>query len=87
MKFMANVGIAKFNRWGASILINEMDRIMRHGDPKIYLMEAFEHLVSKGHALNIEDTGLLPWNDNDTIHDLKITREKVLPRIKGGYLT
>ncbi len=77
------IGMAKFNRWGASVLVNEMDRIMRYGNPKIYLMEAFEHLVSKGYPLNIEDIGLLPWSDNDTIYDLKITKEKILPRIKG----
>lgn len=76
------IGIAKFNRWGASILINEMDRIIRCGNLKVYLMEAFEHLAAKGYQLNIEDIGLLAWHDNDTIYDLKITREKILPRIK-----
>ncbi len=79
------IGIAKFNRWGAAVLINEIDRIIREGNAWAYLMEAFEHLVFKGHRLCIESiTGLL-WNDNDTIHDLKRTREEVLPAIRKKY--
>ena len=79
------IGIAKFNRWGASILINEMDRIIRNGNLNIYLMEAFEYLVSKGYRLSIEDISGLLWNDNDTIYDLKMTRDKILPNIKRKY--
>ncbi len=76
------IGLAKFNRWGATILLNEMDKMIRKGNPWAYLMEAFEHLVQRDRKLFIENiTGLL-WNDNDTIHDLKITKEKMLPLLK-----
>ncbi|MFH1888568.1 MAG: pyruvate kinase [Candidatus Omnitrophota bacterium] len=79
------IGIAKFNRWGANILINEMDKIVRESDLKIYLMEAFEHLAAKGYRLNIEDITGLPWNDNDTIYDLNLTRDKVLPDMRKRH--
>lgn len=80
------IGMAKFNRWGANILINEMDRIIRSGNLKIYLVEAFEHLVKHGHELNIEDVTGLIWNDNDTIYDLQLTRKKYLPEIRKRWL-
>jgi len=76
------IGIAKFNRWAAALLINEMDEIMRTGNHWIYLMEAFEHLVRKGHKLSIEDVTGLAWNDNDTIYDLKKTKEVIMPLIR-----
>lgn len=76
------IGVAKFNRWGASVLINEMDEIIRLGNPWTFLVEAFEHLVSKGHKLWVEDIKGLLWSDNDTIQDLKTTREKILPAIR-----
>ena len=79
------IGMAKFNRWGAGVLINEMDRIIRNGNLKIYLMEAFERLVLRGHKLNIEDISGLIWNDNDTIYDLKVTRDMLLSGIKKKY--
>lgn len=75
------IGVAKFDRWGATVLINEMDAIMRQGNPWTYLMEAFEHLVLRGHRLAIEDISGLLWNDNDTIYDLKITKERIAPAI------
>lgn len=76
------IGIAKFNRWAASLLINEMDEIMRKGNYWTYLMEAFEHLVKKGHKLSIEDITGLAWNDNDAIYDLKKTEEIIMPLIR-----
>jgi choline kinase len=76
------IGVAKFNRWGAAVLINEMDRIIREGNPWTFLVEAFEHLASKGYHLSIENIKGLLWSDNDTMQDLKITREKILPAIK-----
>lgn len=79
------IGIAKFNRWGAAVLLNEIDQMIRHGNAWAYLMEAFEHLVIRNHKLSIENIKGLLWNDNDTIHDLKLTREKILPAIRNKY--
>jgi len=79
------IGIAKFNRWAANILINEIDEMIRKQDLKNYLVEAFEHLVKKGYLLTVEDTGRLLWSDNDTPADLKITADKILPRLKSKY--
>lgn len=79
------IGIAKFNRWGATLLINEMDDIIRQAKTWTYLMEAFEHLVLNAHRLSIEDITGLIWNDNDSIHDLKVTKEKIMPKINKKY--
>lgn len=79
------IGIAKFSRWAANILINEIDEMIRKQDLKNYLVEAFEHLVKKGYTLTIEDIGRLLWSDNDTPSDLKITAEKILPRLQSKY--
>ncbi|MFC1646041.1 pyruvate kinase [Candidatus Omnitrophota bacterium] len=69
------IGIAKFNRRGATILINEMDEMIRQNNLWAYLMEAFEHLTLRGHRLFIEEVDGLLWNDNDTINDLERTKE------------
>lgn len=79
------IGIAKFNRWSAGLLVNEMENIIREGNLWTYLMEAFEHLVSQGCNLNIENIHGLLWNDNDTIYDLKKTKEKIIPGIRKRY--
>lgn len=83
------IGIAKFNRQGAALLSNEMDEIMRAREFRTYLMTAFERLVKKGVPLNVEKISGYLWSDNDTIHDLKETREKLYPeiikKIKADY--
>ncbi|MCK4852335.1 MAG: NTP transferase domain-containing protein, partial [Candidatus Omnitrophica bacterium] len=76
------IGIAKFNRQGAALLGKEMDRIMYEQKFHSYLMTAFERLAAKGVRLNIEKINGCLWNDNDTIHDLKKTREDIYPGIK-----
>ena len=68
------IGIAKFNRWGATILINEMEEMIRKDNLCAYLMEAFEHLTLRDHKLFIENINGLPWNDNDTLEELEKTR-------------
>jgi len=80
------IGIAKFNRWSAGLLVNEMDNIIREGNLWTYLMEAFEHLVSKGYSLDVENIRGFLWNDNDTIYDLRKTKEKIIPGIRKKYL-
>jgi len=76
------VGMAKFSRLGAILLINEMENIIKKGNFKAFLVYAFEQLVKKGVKINILDIGNLNWNDNDTLDDLKKTREFIYPKIK-----
>lgn len=76
------IGIAKFNRLGANLLFKEMNEIMHQQKFNTYLMTSFEHLVMKNVKLNIEKINGLLWNDNDTIYDLKLTKNKIFPAIK-----
>ena len=75
------IGIAKFNRQGAAQLSNEMDDIMKERAFDTYLMSAFERLVKKNVSLNIEKISGCLWSDNDTVHDLKKTKEIIYPGI------
>ena len=75
------IGLAKFNRQGAALLSNEMDKIMSRQKFSTYLMKAFENLVKNGVELHAEEINGFLWNDNDTINDIKKTREDVYPGI------
>ena len=76
------IGMAKFNRQGTAFLCAEMDEIMRSRDYHSYLVTVFERLASKGVKLAVEKVNGLLWSDNDTIYDLKNTRENIYPGIK-----
>jgi len=76
------IGMAKFSRLGAILLINEMEKIIKKGDFKAFLVYAFEQLVMKGIEINILDIENFKWNDNDTLDDLRKTREFIYPEIK-----
>lgn len=76
------IGLSKFSHWGINYLINQMDQILKTGQFNAFLVYAFEQLVKKGIDIYIDDINDWPWQDNDTIHDLKITRNEIYPRIK-----
>ena len=75
------IGMAKFNRQGAMMLFNEMDDIMRKRKYGTYFMTALEQMVKKGVTLSIQNINGLLWSDNDTIYDIKNTREEIYPSI------
>ena len=58
-----------------------MDDIMKERAFDTYLMSAFERLVKKNVSLNIEKISGCLWSDNDTVHDLKKTKEIIYPGI------
>ena len=76
------IGMAKFSRLGSILLINEMEKIVKNRNFNAFLVYAFEQLVKKGVKINIYNIGDLKWNDNDTLEDLRITREFIYPDIK-----
>jgi len=47
-----------------------------------FLVFAFEQLVAKGVGITVLDIENLKWNDNDTLNDLRKTREFIYPEIK-----
>ena len=78
------IGLAKLSRRGAKKLWNELDLLMREGNRMSFLSDVFQSLAEKGEPITVCETRGKPWNDNDTLADLGVSREKIFPLIRSG---
>src|SRR5262249_46352226 len=75
-------GRAQLTRRAATLLWEEIDELIRAGNLKAYLTEAFERLVAKQIPIHAVFTAGRAWSDNDNLKDLEASRESVYPRIR-----
>lgn len=75
-----NVGIAKFGRDGARVLIEEMNALVEAGEFKAWVPRAFERFASR-RPLHVIGTRGLPWIEIDFPDDYRRAIDVVLPRI------
>jgi len=75
-----NVGIAKFGRDGARILIEEMNSLVEAGEFKAWVPRAFERFAAR-RPLHVIGTRGLPWIEIDFPDDYRRAVDVVLPRI------
>jgi choline kinase len=78
-----NLGIAKFGREGARVLIDEMDAIVRSGDLKAWAPRAFRAFAAR-RPLHAIGTRGFPWIEIDFPEDYRRAVEDVLPEIEGA---
>jgi len=76
-----NVGIAKFGRDGARLLIEEMDALIAAGDHKAWVPRAFKAFADR-RALHAIGTRGFPWIEIDFPEDYRRARDIVLPQIE-----
>ena len=79
-----NVGIAKFGREGARLLVEEMDALVAAGDLKAWVPRAFKRLAAR-RPLHVIGTRGLPWIEIDFPEDYRRALDVVLPRIEAGH--
>jgi L-glutamine-phosphate cytidylyltransferase len=75
-----NVGIAKFGRDGARVIIEEMNALVEAGEFKAWVPRAFERFASR-RPLHVIGTRGLPWIEIDFPDDYRRAIDVVLPRI------
>jgi choline kinase len=78
-----NIGIAKFGRAGAAVLVNEIDRIVTSGEVRDWLPCAFA-AFSSVRPLHVVDSRGLPWIEIDFPEDYWRACGEVLPAIEAG---
>jgi choline kinase len=76
-----NVGIAKFGRDGAALLIREMDRIVGAGALREWLPRAFDAFC-RLRPLRVVETRGYPWIEIDFPEDYWRARSDILPAIE-----
>jgi choline kinase len=75
-----NVGIAKFGRDGAQLLIEEMRALVDAGEFKAWVPRAFKRFAAR-RPLHVVGTRGLPWTEIDFPEDYRRALDVVLPRI------
>ncbi len=78
------IGLGRFSAKAARALAVEMDDAIKHGRLMAFVTEALEKLPKRGLPLVVCMTDGKPWGDNDGLHDLEHTREKIFPRITAA---
>jgi L-glutamine-phosphate cytidylyltransferase len=78
-----NIGIAKFSRAGAAILVNEINRIVTSGDIQRWLPWAFA-AFARVRPLHVVDSRGLPWIEIDFPEDYWRACGEVLPAIEAS---
>lgn len=76
-----NVGIVKFGRSGASLITEQMDRLVAEGNLRAWAPRAFREFAAVRH-LNAISTRGYPWIEIDFPEDYKRAVEEVLPEIR-----
>jgi choline kinase len=76
-----NVGIAKFGAVGASVLIDEMDRLVVDGGSRAWLPAAFAAFVNR-RPLHVVETRGFPWLDVDFPEDYWRACAELLPALE-----
>lgn len=76
-----NVGVAKFGRAGAQLLIEEMNALIAKGNHKAWVPRAFKAFAER-RPLHAVGTRGFPWTEIDFPEDYRNAVEVVLPRIE-----
>ena len=76
-----NVGVAKFGREGAQLLIQEMNALIAQGQNKAWVPRAFKAFAER-RPLHVVGTRGFPWTEIDFPEDYRTAVEVVLPRIE-----
>jgi choline kinase len=77
-----NIGIGKFSRSGAAVMVEEMDRLLADGGVREWLPAAFERLCHRIPLWAIESRGL-PWIEIDFPEDYWRACGEILPAIEA----
>ena len=76
-----NLGIVKFGRDGARLLIEEMDALIARGDHKAWVPRAFKAFAARRPLYAVGTRGF-PWTEIDFPEDYVRAVEVVLPQIE-----
>jgi choline kinase len=78
-----NVGIARFGANGAAALVDQMNRIVAHGNVREWLPRAFDALCRQRPLHAVDHRGF-PWIEIDFPEDYWRACSEVLPAIEGA---
>jgi choline kinase len=81
-----NLGIAKFGRAGAAVLVEAMDGLVRAGELKAWVPQAFR-LFAARRPLHAIGTRGFPWIEIDFPDDYRRAVDEVLPLIDADTTT
>jgi choline kinase len=77
-----NVGIAKFGRDGARVLLEEINALVEAGEFKAWVPRAFKRFAAR-RPLHVIGTRGLPWTEIDFPDDYRRAIDVILPRIES----
>ena len=86
-----SIGIIRFSERGASQMRRALEEVVtERAVMRRFFVDAIQHMIDKGVAVNWTDTGGLPWIDVDTPDDLKFAQENFplfsMPAARPGVL-
>jgi choline kinase len=81
-----NVGVAKFGREGARLLVEQMDALVAAGNHKAWVPRAFKEFADR-RPLHVIGTRGFPWIEIDFPEDYRRAVEGVLPQIENDLLS
>ena len=81
-----NLGVVKFGRDGARVLVEEADRLIQAGEVKAWVPRAFKSFAER-RPLHVIGTRGLPWTEIDFPEDYRRAVELVLPAIERDLAT
>ena len=81
-----NLGVAKFGRTGARLLMDLAGRLIRGGDVKAWVPRAFKDFAQQ-RPLHAIGTRGLPWTEIDFPEDYRRAVDMVLPAIERDFAT
>ena len=79
-----NVGIVKFGRAGARLLVEKMDELVTAGERKAWVPRAFKAFAAE-RPLHVIGTRGYPWIEIDFPEDYRRAVEVVLPQIETPH--
>ena len=78
-----SVQLVKFDRAGASVVAEEVERLIRQQEKDAFPTSSYGPLIDAGLLLGVE-VGDLPWIEIDSMDDYRRAVDEVLPRLGGG---
>lgn len=79
------IGLARFDSRAAQKLFEAMDARVKSGGLMDFITATFETLAEGGLALTPCPTESRPWNDNDCLADLDVSRDRVFGEILAAH--
>jgi len=79
-----NVGVVKFGATGASVVAQELEKLIAGGAKKSWAPRAFLEF-SKTRPLHAVSTRGFPWIEIDFPDDLRRAQDEILPRIPVDF--